>query len=304
MKIYGTSDLHLDINPLMRDQTGKLVDHDKNAPFFEDHKNDTLLIAGDTAEVQAFVRREIIVGIDAEGKPEIGRAKSPVMNNLETICANYKHVVLIFGNHEFYNEVIDHAFTNFKEMTAHIKNLTVLENETIVLDDTVKIVGTVMWTDLKKRDSTVMNVVQRNMNDYFYIGKITNDPTELDPVFRRLIPDDTADLFDVAKDFLTKEIQAHTTDMPLIVMTHHAPIMNHANPQRRGGTMDYVDFAYATAQLDNLILDNDKKIDVWFHGHTHDHKRTEVGDTVVVTKARGYHDKAFDPVLLLDTEIK
>ena len=40
--------------------------------------------------------------------------------------------------------------------------------------------------------------------------------------------------------------------------------------------------------MTNLIMDNDKKIKYWIHGHTHDACDYMIGDTRVLCNPRGY----------------
>lgn len=285
MKVFGISDLHLDINPLVKDMFGDLIAA-KNNILFEDNKSNILLIAGDLAEVRSF--RPISV----DGSE---MAKTPNLD-LRKICQAFKKVFIVFGNHEFYSGDINTAEKEFLEIFADVPNLVLLHNEVVNVEDKVTIIGTTLWTDMKGGNPEVMYRCQHGMNDYSYI--MNTDGTWV----KHLRPEDTVAMYKVNREFLIGAVEAIDPDdtKPVIVMTHMAPIVAHANGGRTGSWQ--LDYAYVATDLEDTILDNDEKVAVWFHGHTHDHKSTEVGNTVVVTNARGYYDREFSPILLLDTD--
>jgi len=254
------TDIHLDIGRVPDEIPAKL--------------DTILLIAGDTCEINTLKKPG---GIGA----------------LERICAAYKHVYAICGNHEFYGTCIDFGHDLYRQLTKHIPNFTVLEDETVDIGD-YRLAATTLWTDFKKRDPEVMWMCHHAMNDYVYIFRESINDGEMKKAMR---PEYTAELHDQAVAFLEAAIQQ--THKPLIVMTHHAPLMEHCNAQRRGGRYDLVNYAYAT-DLPHLV--KNPKIHAWIHGHTHDTKITWQDGTPLQTFARGYHrnDWITTPVVLRD----
>jgi len=283
VRVYGVTDLHLDLNRLIRTHAGDLVYH-LNGPLVNgEHKNDLLLIAGDTAEINAFRRKDDGVG---------GTFKRRPLMDLEAICAAYKKVIMIAGNHEFYHEELAEGINALRDATKHIDNLVVADNDVIDIDGRVQVIATTLWTDLRAADPIVMGAVKEGLNDYWHIRKLNENFT-----FVRIEPYDTVELYRKNREWLVQQVEAIKGEVPVVVMTHHAPIMAHCNSQHGGNLIDY---AYAATDLENLILDNDKKVAVYFHGHTHDVRRTPVGDTVIVTAARGYQEKAYTHQILLE----
>jgi 3',5'-cyclic AMP phosphodiesterase CpdA len=154
---------------------------------------------------------------------------------------------------------------------------------------------------MKKRDPLVMHQIKYGLNDYNHIRKFDAHLNEV-----RIEPADTIDLYEKNRAFLTKALDDLEPDgkVPVIVMTHHAPILAHVNAPLHADAVDRaLNYAYAATDLENLVLDNADKVALYFHGHTHDQRKTAVGNTMVVTHARGYHEKFFKPLLLLDTEV-
>lgn len=282
MKIWGTSDLHLDINRLAKNKLS-----DFNKPLYDENNiNDILLLAGDTGEIESF--RPL------EDWPISGVEFTTRYLDLQRICKAYRHVFMVMGNHEYYGYNIRDGVSTFRNYLKEIPNLTILDNEAVTIDNKVRIIGTTLWTNMRDSDPEVMYECQRAMNDYYVI--------RIEPDGRLISPADTVEFHNVAKGFLEQEISKLDGTIPVVVMTHMAPIIAHANGNRYGGS-SLIDYAYACTDMEDFILDNDQKVDMWFHGHTHEHKVTEVGATVVATKARGYRDPAFDPMLLIDMDV-
>ncbi len=301
MRVFGTSDIHLDINPLNGGRYRiKRPDAGQEWPI-EQHPEDVLLLAGDNAEIRNFFPKLFKFG---EDKGDQLLEKTQVKKDFERICAAYKYVVTLAGNHEFYGGNIDTGVAEWREACADIPNLIILDNETVVLDGKLRVIGTVLWTDMMKGDPRVMHAIKYALNDYNYIR--TNKPIlgVIDEGHGlRIDPGVTMEAHRTARQFVVDELAkiGPDDDITTVVMTHHAPIMAHANPMRTGS--DMVDYAYACTDMDDILMDNDEKVAVWFHGHTHDAKLTEVGKTLVATNARGYDEVAFEPLLLLDLDV-
>ena len=225
-----------------------------------------LLIAGDTCEVNSL--------------------KNPGMiAQMEKICAAYDHVYAICGNHEFYGTFIETGVDVYRKYVKHIPNFTVLDNEVVDLGDYL-LVATTLWTDFNKEDPQVMWVCGRMMNDYVYIFQ--NADMDYDGPKKAIKPYNTAELHKQAVAFLENALE--NANKPVIVMTHHAPLMAHCNDQRRGAGYDLVNFAYAT-DLPEFVAN--PKIAAWIHGHTHDEKVTWFEGTPLQTFARGYYRDDF-----------
>lgn len=287
MRVYGVSDLHLDINRLTRQAYDEALHPYHNTPLLNgEHKNDVLLIAGDTAEIRGFRPKD-------EGTEFA--TKNRVLKDFEAICAAYKRVIKVVGNHEFYGELLHHGVEDLRGLTKHIDNLFIADNDVIDIEGRVEIIATTLWTDCNKADPVAMEKIRWNLNDYNYI-KTLDEHFGIVPIR----PQHTVDLYYQNRTWLVDQIERIDPDgtVPVIVMTHHAPIMAHANPQRYGDNA--VDYAYAATDLEDVILDNADKVAVYFHGHTHDHKITELGNTVIVTAARGYDDRQYRHQLLLE----
>lgn len=288
MKIFGLSDLHFDVN--------KSIERTNAVLSLEDHPNDILLIPGDVAEARSFFPR--LYNVVNPSRSFEGLQPSTTKEQMVNLCKRFKEVIYIPGNHEYYGSVVEEVMPDLCNELSDIHNLHVVNNEEIIIDDKVRILATTLWTDMKRSDPMVIQGCKYYMNDYDYI-KVQNPESSKSTMSARrtLQPSDTIRFHEEALEFLKEKLAIPMT-IPTVVMTHHAPIMAHANPRRRGNNI--ADYAYACTDMDDLVKDSD--VILWYHGHTHDVKVTDLGNTVIATFARGYYGNSVEPVELVDLE--
>lgn len=203
---------------------------------------------------------------------------------IEKLCEEFKHVIRVPGNHEFYNNDIDKLLRYWAdyELSAP-KNFHFLYNQSRVIDG-VKIIGGTMWTGLNNADPITQTHVYRYMNDY---GCITMAGRELT----------TTDVISEHKkfvEFLLDELK--DTSLPTLVITHHSP----GSVYRADRSDRQLAHAYY-ADLEQLI--GNSQISMWVHGHTHESQDYFIGETRIVCNPYGYHayhtNKNFDSNLVL-----
>jgi predicted phosphodiesterase len=196
-------------------------------------------------------------------------------------------VIYIAGNHEYYGKNFKANLQRMREETKGT-NVHFLENDSIKIGD-VTFLGTTLWTDLNfhgNRPVAETDIV-RAMNDYKAI--------RIEPLYRKLLPRDTAGMFDIATAWLTKTLP--TIAGKKVVITHHG-ISHQSVPEEFKG--DSCQPAY-TSELTPFILDN--PVNLWIHGHTHKAFDYTIGTTRVVTNPRGYPSETnhgFNPNLVID----
>ena len=254
MKLRIASDLHLEF----------VYDYhyiDKLIPRLDTDKETTLALLGD-----------IHVGID-------GRTY------IDEMCKRFKHVIYIFGNHEFYGYDFYTLRKKFHDKTFHIPNLHVLENEALELDG-IKFAGCTLWTDMNKGNlESIFNVTRpfKGLNDY---RCITNGDITVTAV-------DTIEAHKASVEYLKKEVDKDT-----IVLTHHAPMLGLSDPQFKNSKIT----SGFESDLTDLIVDLQPKY--WLYGHTHYNTgRIEVENTILLSNQMGYvHEPmpSYNPELLLE----
>jgi predicted phosphodiesterase len=194
-----------------------------------------------------------------------------------TNCSKkFKHVLYVFGNHEFYGEEYHEAKVKIKNTLQHLSNIIILDNESITIDG-VLFIGSTFWTDFNKEDPISMWQCRRVMNDYNLI-RIKDEEIES----RRLQPQDTVVMHQEAKKKVTSMLEQK--DIKTVVITHHCPTSKSVHEKYKGAT--HINGAYFSNQ-ENLIFDN-PQIALWTHGHTHEPFDYMCASTRVVCNPRGY----------------
>lgn len=203
---------------------------------------------------------------------------------VDALCDSFKYVVLVAGNHEFYNN--DHAkvIAGWQEHELNgPKNFHFLNNDTRHIDG-YRFVGGTMWTSFENKSYRIMEQARMTMNDYrcIYNG---NDP---------ITPNFVYDEHIKFMDHFTKEM-AIPFDGKTVVVTHHSP----GDGLRIRGVPDPLYFAGIEPQIaaqENLVL--------WMHGHSHHSYDYMIANTRVVGNPYGYYNYAvnedFVPNLILE----
>ena len=190
---------------------------------------------------------------------------------INEIANNFKHVVYVLGNHEFYHQNLYNTYSETKERLAD--NVYLLQNESVTLDD-IAFHGTTLWSDFDRG----------NPLSYLRCGDAVSD-------FSSIQADNFAGLMgesyftpqrahtehNVAKVFLRENVKKGD-----VVVTHHGPTYKSLDDRHRG---DDVNGAYVS-DLADLIMDLDPVL--WFHGHLHNSSDYMVANTRVLCNPRGY----------------
>jgi len=208
---------------------------------------------------------------------------------LLTYCSqNWKRVIWICGNHEFYTsqkKTMDEIIYLAKYLTSKFNNVTFLDNSTTIVENTV-IWGGTMWSYLPQNIQLNLPIyVQSNINSNPHSRLAgerssrafgTGASRSCDFV-QQLTTSDYNDLFYKALQSLNEAIkEAESLKLELIVVSHHAPMFDHMsddwkiNPHR---------FLYATDLLPQIP---NEKIKMWICGHTHVNVDSEFSNVRVI----------------------
>lgn len=216
---------------------------------------------------------------------------------LTTLSTQFKHVLYVFGNHEYYKNSFINSVGKVKEklLNNNINNVHVLDNETIIIND-VAFVGGTLWTDFGKYNPISMFDAEQAMSDYKHIRTGLYDL----PYQRKLHPNDVYTSHLKTKNFIFEECKKHKdNNLKVVVITHHSPSFMSVSEGFRGNP--YNDLYHS--DLDNLIIET--KPDIWFHGHVHQSFNYFIEDTNIIVNPRGYHPMELNPLFkpLLRVEI-
>lgn len=239
------SDVHLAFGPLA-------VRNTENA--------DCLILAGDIAEF-------------CELHPKSELSYNKFDDFFSTVSSEFKHVVYIAGNHEYYGFTIEHGkqhINNYLE-SMNIGNIKFLNNDSVDIDG-VMVHGATNWTNFNNGDWSAMESARLRMNDYRYIKNSDDE---------YLTPTIALQHHLESMNFLRSAV---SDNKRCVVVTHHAPLYNCIDSGHSSGDLDH---AYAS-DLGNFILDNNN-IAAWCFGHTHGRVDFMCGNTRIMSNCRGYH---------------
>ncbi len=213
----------------------------------------------------------------------IPRAERGVKWLLERVCE--RPVIYAMGNHESYGADIDRTLEKAKAAAAG-SNVHVLENETVQIGD-VTFAGCTLWTDFAIRGDAhrAMAIAGERMNDFKKI--------RMSAYRQRFLPHHalTRHLKSIA--FLKAEMRK-PREGKLVVVSHHAPIPEMSNEPGGSGNDPTLDPAFRSdlRQLMSLTPDDGRgarrSADLWVYGHTHESFDAVIGETRVVSNAKGY----------------
>jgi Icc-related predicted phosphoesterase len=232
MKINVVSDLHLEFYP--KKALGYLKD------VLKDGINgvDVLVVPGD---ILTLVKVELTKEVFA------------------LFCKEFKHVVYIPGNHEYYGISIGLGNQLLQDLQAQFSNLHILDINKPVTIEGQRFLGAAMWFPYDP-----LNIVyERMLNDFRYIKDIT-------PY-----------VYDHNKEFTSWLSQ--TLEPTDVVVTHHLP------------TYESVPDEYKVSQTNRFFVSNQETLimnlqpKLWIHGHTHNPCDYLVGTTRVIANPIGYY---------------
>ena len=185
---------------------------------------------------------------------------------INEIANNFKHVVYVLGNHEFYHQNLDNTYRKTKEQLAD--NVYLLQNESVTLDG-IAFHGTTLWSDFDRGNPLSYLQCEKAVNDFRTI--------RADNGKRRFTTQRAHREHNVATVFLRENVKKGD-----IVVTHHGPTYKSIDDKHRGGD---INGAYVS-DLADLIMDLDPVL--WFHGHLHNSSDYMVANTRVLCNPRGY----------------
>jgi len=257
MKLYMISDLHLEFGPMPSN-------------YKPPADADVVLLPGD-------------IGVGLQG----------VRWAAETFDVP---VIYVGGNHEFYGDgrYFSKHYRKMKE-AAHGTNVTVLQNESVVIEGT-RFIGTTLWTDMNLFGNVPLMEMQAfKMNDYRCIMR--EPPTTMNWSNKPLLPMHTIHEHQIAMAFLMDEL-ALDHDGPTVVLTHHAPSEESSKPEFEHDSSN----PFYASNLERFVEQCGAAL--WVHGHIHQSKDYMIGETRVATNPRGYIGQElnvnFDPNLILE----
>lgn len=246
-------------------------------------KDTVLVLAGDIGIVHKPSQLEVVYG--------------PF---LERCSYQFKHVMLVMGNHEHYGGSFYRTQSKLQEELDRrsLSNVHILERSSVVVDD-VAFIGATLWTDCDN-NSPHATYLWNGMSDSRLIR--TGSPS--DPYRRKFMSTDVVSEHVKSKDYINLAV-AHYKEQGLktIVVVHHGVTNKSIADEFKGDSLNM--FFVSDLTLDLM----DMNPDIVIHGHTHSCLNYLVDDTQQICQTRvicnprgyvGHENTGFDESLILE----
>ena len=184
----------------------------------------------------------------------------------EWVSANYREVLIVPGNHEYYQnyDILANGDSWNREI---LPNVHYHQNRVVRIDNVDFILST-LWSRI---DPEAESITHRGMPDFRQI--LYNG--------RRFTPADFNAEHEKCLAFIKKSV-AESTAEHIVVVTHHLPTMAVVAPEHKDSLLNS---AFAT-ELGDFIADS--RIDAWIFGHSHANIDATIGNTRIVCNQLGY----------------
>jgi len=204
-------------------------------------------------------------------------------------------VILVAGNHEFYDGEVAAVRAALRRRAADLEHVHFLDETVVTLDLTgtaVRFLGTTLWSDFAlfgaERRQADMAAAARMISDFHLISHAGG---------RRFLPEDAAAQHQRSLAWLRRELArpfAGTT----VVVTHHAPSFRSV-PARYANDPTSTAFA---SWLEDLVAGSGAAL--WVHGHMHESFRYRISETEVLCNPRGYMPADTNPDFRVDLVVE
>nr|WP_284269450.1 metallophosphoesterase [Bradyrhizobium iriomotense] len=196
-----------------------------------------------------------------------------------------KPVICVAGNHESYGCDVDRTLGKAKALAAGT-NVHVLENGTFRTGN-VTFAGCTLWTDFAINGDAYrgMAIAGERMNDHKKI-RINNYQ-------QRFLPQHALTRHFKSVAFLKEEMRK-PREGKLVIVTHHAPIPDMSGRPSGSGEDPTLDPAFRSDLRRLMVPAPDdgrgalRPADLWVFAHTHQSFDAVIGQTRVLSNAKGY----------------
>lgn len=246
------SDIHLEFYPTSDNKTPRLMRDYTKINFPEDASTSTLALCGDIGMVDSTRRREQYQSFISE------------------LADEFKHVIVIRGNHESYNYSFDKTPNKIRELLSDPRlpsNIHFLDNEFLEMEN-ILIYGSPFFTDFSGDYLTEWNV-SKSYNDF---KRVRNNQHK-----RKLSTQDYI-------NFYKASVEHCKSRSPDVVLSHYLP--NLSLLEYSTGTLDG---GMGGEALRDVVSEGVCCPEVWIYGHDHSRKETLLGDTLCVSNCWGYY---------------
>jgi len=182
-------------------------------------------------------------------------------------------VVYVLGNHEAYHRSLDVVLDDCRAAAAATGGRVLfLENDAVEVAG-ARVLGCTLWTDymIDGDAGAAMRAAAAGLADHQLITVSG----------RRFTPADALARHQASRRWLESQL-APDSALPVVVVTHHAPVRAAIEPRFEGSPLSPA----FVSDLEPLIEEHEPAAWVW--GHTHYSVDTTIGATRCISAQRGY----------------
>jgi len=221
-------------------------------------------------------------------------------------ASRFKLVLIVAGNHEYYNDSFgDEVLTvlevknRIKELCKSNPKLIFMDNKSIVLNGVI-VIGSTLWSHIPVE---AKSSVEKGVNDYhlIFLDEDKKVPAASDwigffpryckgkPV-RSLKADDTLSWHRNDLDFIKKELkEAKRLEQNALILSHHTPtFQGTSNPKFRNSPIRWAFSSDLEYMFDNGKKSEYSAMHTWASGHTHWSCDQIINGVHVVSNQYGY----------------
>lgn len=213
---------------------------------------------------------------------------------MKSLSEQFKSVVVVLGNHDYYKENIDRLPSKWRKMLLDlgIENVHLLEisegvEAGVAVIEGVRFIGGTLWTSMDQGNPDVQAFFNHEkleyrfrFNDRNYIRAGINNERFSSKHWLKKHSDSVRYM----------KVALEDDSLPTILVTHH-PLIHQANPARYQES-DLTKYLYGNT-LDAMILDHPHVIGA-IHGHTHAGCCLDAGSAWVRSNPHGYPQEIFE----------
>lgn len=210
---------------------------------------------------------------------------------IKEAAKRYKKVFYVPGNHECFGQSVETFEQNLQAMflDTGVIPFPIRSGRSYLLPgEKIAIFGGTLWTDFDS--NPVSEEYARSVMPEYNCGITVNGDK-----FQPRHTTEWNSSWQVGFDLFMHDDEIKD-DWKRLVITHHLPSELSSSPEFKGSKLNPAFYSH----LDHMV----EQVDFWFHGHTHDAKDYNIGETRVVCNPGGYtheHMKnGFNPQLIVE----
>lgn len=202
-----------------------------------------------------------------------GTGNQPFRHLMESLCKQFKSVLFVTGNHDYWSSNINEVDRFWFDFQNHHKIFNYLSTgfHCVKMEDNVYVVGCTLWTDCNNHNMETLRQIRKYMTpDFRFIYDFHENPYEWIGLHDHQVELMRNNILGIKKEH---------KDAKILVVTHHAP-------HERCDPDHPYNAGFVCRDMDGLI--DPELVHTWVFGHTHVPVDFELNGVRIISNPRGY----------------